>query len=80
MKKHRKGRGSGGVVFYFKNRFKSGVHRMPSSIKQCMWVKFDRTLFGLHRDIYICLKGLTAIRKLTFLKVKIFYYFLLIYF
>ena len=53
VKTHKKGRGSGGVVFYFNNRFKNGVHLMPSSNKHCMWIKLDSSMFGLDRDIFL---------------------------
>ena len=50
------------MVFYFKDRFKCGIEKMTSHSKQCMWVKFDGTFFGLNKDLYL---GIIYIRPIT---------------
>ena len=51
LSKH--GRRSGGVVFYFKHKFKHGVHLAHSSNKFSMWVQLDDVVFGFDTDVYL---------------------------
>lgn len=51
----KKGRRSGGVVFYNKHKYKHGIKLMSSSNKFCMWVKFDSNVFSLDQDLFLCI-------------------------
>lgn len=53
IKTTKKGRRSGGVVLYFKNKFRHGVHQVPSNNRYCMWVQLDSAVFGFERDVYM---------------------------
>ncbi len=55
LKNTKKGRRSGGVAFYFKNKFRHAVHQVPSANKYCMWIQLDSAFFGFERDIYVCI-------------------------
>ncbi len=53
MKHSKKGRGTGGVVFYFKQKLASGLHLLGNANKYCMWIRLDSDFFGLENDLYM---------------------------
>ena len=53
-KKDRARKGSGGVITLFKHSIQKGITKIPSSNKDCLWARLDKTFFGLKTDLYIC--------------------------
>ena len=48
------GKGSGGVLVYFRNSMHKYITKIPSTSADCLWLKLDKYGFGLARDYYIC--------------------------
>ena len=47
-------RAAGGVVTFFKSKFKNGISKCTSKISDFMWIKLDKNVFSLNNDIYVC--------------------------
>jgi hypothetical protein len=57
-KRKKKGRPSGGLIFYYKSKYKGCVHVLDANgndHEDIMWVKIDGKEIGQGKDIYICL-------------------------
>ena len=55
-KKHRKAkRNSGGILVYCKQEISGGISKISTSHSDIMWLKLDRSYFGLDQDIYMCM-------------------------
>lgn len=46
-------RGSGGVLVFFKSQLQRGLTKIASRAKDAMWIKLDKTVFGLPQHTYI---------------------------
>ena len=46
-------RGHGGLVIFFKQGLKNGLKKICSKNPDTMWVKLDKTFFGLNNNLYI---------------------------
>jgi len=53
-KNKRARRYSGGVIFFFKDQYKHYVKQLPSKSTDVLWVRVDRKLLGLSKDLFIC--------------------------
>ena len=53
-KSKKKNRGSGGVCIVHKLQLEKGIIKLGSKNKDLIWVKLDKTFFGLKNDIYLC--------------------------
>ena len=53
--RHRRSkRAAGGTVDFFKSSLKKGVQKLGSKISDFLWIKLDRKVFSLNKDIFIC--------------------------
>ena len=47
-------RNSGGISVLLKPNIRKGVKYIDTNNDYCIWMKFDRTYFGLDKDIFLC--------------------------
>ena len=53
-KHRRKGRRSGGIIFYYHKRLSIGIKEIPKTHEDLLWLKLDSNFFGFKNDLYLC--------------------------
>ena len=47
-------RDSGGMLIYYRQDIGKGVQKVESTLKDAIWLKLDKSYFGLNKDLYFC--------------------------
>ena len=47
-------RASGGILIYVKDSVSKGITMVKNDVDYIIWVKLDKTFFGLENDVFIC--------------------------
>ena len=48
-------RNSGGIIVYYKDKYRSRISLSKSDCKGMMWCKFDKESFNSEKDVYLCI-------------------------
>ena len=48
-------RNSGGIIVYYKDKYRSCISLSKSDCKGMMWCKFDKESFNSEKDVYLCI-------------------------
>ena len=50
----KRGRNKAGIILFVRNNIRSGVTKVDCVTPGTLWVKFNKTFFGLENDLYMC--------------------------
>ena len=53
-KKSRAKRNSGGLIVYYRQTIGKGVHKLKSTSSDIIWIKLDKSYFGIKNDVFLC--------------------------